>query len=102
MSDEDADADLQTMTIDGRIHTYMMNAFIDEADGLIAALVEQGVPGKLRPGRSYITRAPEFSDDARGRKKTREARRLGILNVWLVGEIEEADRTYRPSPPTFD
>jgi len=24
------------------------------------------------------------------------------VNVWLVGEIEEADRTYRPSPPTFD
>ena len=23
-------------------------------------------------------------------------------SIRLVGEIEEADRTYRPSPPTFD
>jgi hypothetical protein len=42
----------QTMTIDGRVPTYMSNAFVDEAEGLIAALVEKGIPGKLRPGRS--------------------------------------------------
>jgi hypothetical protein len=88
--------DPETKTIDGRTHTYMMNTFIDEADRLIAALVEKGIPGKLRPGRSYIWRAPEFSDDARGRKKSRGARRLGVVDIWLVGEIEEADRTYRP------
>jgi hypothetical protein len=90
----------QTKVIDGRTHTYMMNTFIDEADRLIAALVEKGIPGKLRPGRSYIWLAPEFSDDARGRKKSREATRLGIVDIWLVGEIEEADRTYRPGAPT--
>jgi hypothetical protein len=94
-----SDDDKQTMTIDGRVHTYMTNTFVDEADKVIAALVEKGVPGKLRPGRSYVRRAPGFSDDARGRKKSREARRLGIVGIWLVGEIEEADRTYRPSPP---
>lgn len=45
-----------TMTIDGQAHTYITNAFVEEAEGLIAALVEKGVPGKLRPGRSYISR----------------------------------------------
>jgi hypothetical protein len=93
--------DPQTKIIDGLTHTYMKNAFIDEADKLTAALVEKGIPGKLRPGRSYVWRAPEFSDDARGRKKSREAARLGIVDIWLVGEIEEADRTYRPSAPTL-
>ena len=94
--------DTQTMTIGGQVHTYMTNAFVDEAERMIAGLVEKGVPGKLRPGRSYIWRAPEFSDDARGRKKSREAGRLGIVDIWLVGEIEEADRTYRPRPQPFD
>jgi hypothetical protein len=32
---------------------------------LIAALVEKGVPSKLRPGRSYIARIPEFPEDTR-------------------------------------
>jgi len=86
----------ETMTIDGRAHTYITDAFVDEAERWIAALVENGVPGKLRPGRSYICRAPEFSDNARGRKKRRGAMRLGVVDIWLVGEIEEADRTYRP------
>jgi hypothetical protein len=89
--------DPETETIDGRTHTYMMNTFIDEADRLIAALVEKGIPGKLRPGRSYITRAPEFPGDTREARRKRDgARRLGVVNIWLVGEIEEADRTYRP------
>jgi hypothetical protein len=93
--------DTQTMTIDGRVHTYMTNTFVDEAEKLIATLVERGVPGKLRPGRSYVWRSPEFSDDARGRKKSKEAARLGIVDIWLVGEIEEADRTFRPGAPTI-
>ena len=49
MSDE-----LQTMTIDGQVHTCIVGTFVDEAEGLIEALVEMGVPGKLRPGRSYM------------------------------------------------
>ena len=36
-----SDDDTQTMTIDGRVHTYMTNAFVDEAERLIAALVEK-------------------------------------------------------------
>jgi hypothetical protein len=27
--------DLKTMTIDGRVHTYLTNAFVDEAEGRI-------------------------------------------------------------------
>ena len=42
--------DPQTMTIDGLVHTCITNTFVDEADGLIAALVEKGVPGKLGSG----------------------------------------------------
>ena len=92
--------DLQTMTIDGRVHTCITNSSVDEAEGLIAALVEKGVPGKLRPGRSYITRIPDFPENTReARRKQRKAISLGIRDIWLVGEIEEADRTYRPSPP---
>jgi hypothetical protein len=91
----------QTMTIDGRVHTYMTNAFVDEAEKLVAALVEKGVPGKLRPGRSYITRIPDFPENTReARRKQREAISLGVRDIWLVVEIEEADRTYRPGPPT--
>jgi hypothetical protein len=98
-----SDDDTQTMTIDGQVHTYMTNAFVDEAEKLIAALVEKGVPGKLRPGRSYITRIPEFPENTReARRKQREAISLGIRDIWLVGEIEEADRTYRPSLRPFD
>ena len=94
--------DPQTMTIDGRVHTCITNTFVEEADGLIAALVEKGVPGKLRPGRSYITRIPEFPEDTReARRKRSGAISLGVREIWMVGEIEEADRTYRPSPPTF-
>ena len=92
--------DLKTMTIDGRVHTYLTNAFVDEAEGLITTLVEKGVPGKLRPGRSYITRIPVFAEDTReARRKKRGAINLGVREIWMVGEIEEADRTYRPSPP---
>jgi hypothetical protein len=66
---------------------------------LIAALVQNGVPGKLRPGR--IMRIPEFPEDTReARRKRRGAINLGIREIWMVGEIEEADRTYRPAPPT--
>ena len=65
-----------------------------------AALVEKGAPGKLRPGRSYIARIPEFPEDTReARRKKRGAINLGVREIWMVGEIEEADRTYRPSPP---
>jgi hypothetical protein len=89
----------QTMTIGGRAHTYITNTFVDEAEGLIAALVEKGVLGKLRPGRSYITRVPEFPEDTReARRKRRGAINLGVREIWMVGEIEEADRTYRSSP----
>ena len=94
--------DLQTMTIDGQVHTWITNTFVDEAEGLNAALVEKGVPGKLRPGRSYITRIPDFPENTReARRKKRGAINLGVREIWMVGEIEEADRTYRPSPPTF-
>ena len=89
--------DPQMMIIDGRVHTCITNTFADEAEGLIAALVEKGVPGKLRPGRSYITRIPEGTQEAR--RKKRGAINLGVREIWMVGEIEEADRTYRPSPP---
>ena len=90
------------MTIDGRVHTCITNTFVEEADGLIAALVEKGVPGKLRPGRSYITRLPESPEDTReARRKKRGAINLGVREIWMVGEIEEADRTYRPIPPTL-
>ena len=54
--------DLQTMTIDGRTYTYVTNTFVQEAKLLIAALVEEGVPGKLRPGRTYIIRVPNFPE----------------------------------------
>ena len=85
--------DLTTLTIDGRVHTHMSNAFVDEAERLIAALVEKGVPGKLRPGRSYITRIPEFPGNTReARRKRSGAVSLGIREIWLVG----ADRTYAP------
>jgi hypothetical protein len=53
-----SDDDTQTLTIDGQVHTYMTNAFVNEAENVIAAFVEKGVPGKLRPGRSYIARIP--------------------------------------------
>ena len=33
--------DLETLTIDGRVHTYLTNAFVDEAERMIAALVEK-------------------------------------------------------------
>jgi hypothetical protein len=90
--------DLKTITIDGRVHTYLTNAFVDEAEGLIAALVEKGVPGKLRPGRSYIMRSPEYPGDTReARRKRSGAISLGIREIWVVGEIEEADRTYQPN-----
>ena len=96
MSDE-----LQTMTIDGQVHTCIVGTFVDEAEGLIEALVEMGVPGKLRPGRSYITRIPEFPEETpEDRRKKSGAISLGVREIWMVGEIEEADRTYRPSPPT--
>ena len=49
-----SDDDTQTMTIDGRVHTYMTNAFVDEAERLIAALVEKGCLASL--GR----RIPDF------------------------------------------
>jgi hypothetical protein len=85
-----------TMTIDGRAHTYITNAFVDEAEGLIAALVEQGVPGKLRPGRSYITRIPDLPEDTpAARRKRRGAINLGIREIWMVGEIEDADRSWQ-------
>ena len=42
-----SDDDTQTMTIDGRVHTYMTNAFVDEAERLIAALVEKGCLASL-------------------------------------------------------
>jgi hypothetical protein len=91
----------QTMTIDGQAHTLITSTFVDEAETLIAALVEKGITGKLRPGRNYITRIPELPEDTReARRKRRGALNLGILEIWLVGEIEEADRTNRPSPPT--
>jgi hypothetical protein len=51
--------DLTTVTIDGRVHTHMSNAFADEAE----------------PGRSYITRILNFLE-------TREkdaARGVGLL-----------------------
>jgi hypothetical protein len=93
----------ETMTIDGRAHTYITDAFVDEAERWIAALVENGVPGKLRPGRSYIIRIPEFPEDTReARHKRRGAINLGVREIWMVGEIEEADRINRPNPPTFD
>lgn len=87
------------MTIDGQAHTYITNAFVEEAEGLIAALVEKK-EFPASSGRVAAT-SPEFSDDARGRKNRREATRLGIVDIWLAGKIEEADRTYRPSSPTF-
>jgi hypothetical protein len=59
----------QTTTIDGRTHTYVTNTFQDEAEAMIAALVEKGVPGKLRPSRGNIICAPEIPGN------TREARR---------------------------
>jgi hypothetical protein len=34
--------------IDGRVHTYLANAFMDEAEALIAALVKKAVPGQAR------------------------------------------------------
>lgn len=90
----------ETMTIDGRTYTYMTNTFADEAEAMIAALVENGIPGKLRPGRSYIIRAPEFPGKTReARHKRSGAIRLGIREIWMEGEIEETDRTYRSSPP---
>lgn len=93
--------DLQTMTIDGRTYTYITSNFVEEAKLLIAALVEEGVPGKLRPGRTYVMRVPEFPGDTReARRKRSGAISLGIREIWTEGEIEEADRTYRPSPPT--
>ena len=68
--------DLTTMTIDGRVHTHMSNAFADEA----------------KPGRSYITHIPEFPGNTReGRRKSRKRSgtvSLGIREIWLVGEIE--------------
>ncbi len=89
-----SDDDTQTMTIDGRVHTYMTNAFVDEAERLIAALVEKGCLASL--GR----RIPDFPENTReARRKQREAISLGIRDIWLVGEIKEADRTYRPGPP---
>src|SRR5262245_54889929 len=88
MGDNDNQNDLKTTTIDGRVHTYLTNAFVDEAEGLIAALVEKGVPGKLRPGRSYITRIPEFPGDTpEARRKRRGAISLGVREIWVVGEI---------------
>jgi hypothetical protein len=65
--------DLTTVTIDGRVHTHMSNAFTDEAE----------------PGRSYITRIPEFPGNTReGRRKRSGTVSLGIREIWLVGEIE--------------
>ena len=91
-----SDDDTQTLTIDGQVHTYMTNAFVNEAENVIAAFVEKGVPGKLRPGRSYIARIPHFPENTReARRKQREVISLGIRDIWLVGEIEEADRAYR-------
>ena len=94
--------DPQTMTIDRRTYTYMTNTIADEAEAMITALVEKGVPGKLRPGRSYIICAPEIAGNTReARRKRSGAISLGICEIWMEGEIEEADRTYRPSPPTL-
>jgi hypothetical protein len=76
----------------------MTNAFVDEAEAMVAALVAKGIPGKLRPGRSCIIRTTEFPGDTReARRKRNGAISLGIRHIWLVGEIEEADRTYSPS-----
>jgi hypothetical protein len=91
----------QTMTIDGQAHTLITSTFVDEAEALVAALVEKGIPGKLRPGRNYITRIPEFPEGTReARRKKRGALNLGILEIWMVGKIEDADRTYCPNPQT--
>jgi hypothetical protein len=47
-------------------------------------------------------------DEALARKRKtavagnrRGAINLGVRGIWMVGEIEEADRTYRPSGPTL-
>lgn len=87
----------ETMTINGQVHTCITSVFQEEALSLIDALVKDGVPGKLRPGRAYIMRPPEFSEDTpEARRRKRGAMRLHIVTIWLVGEIEKADRTYRP------
>jgi hypothetical protein len=87
-----------TMIIDGQTYTYMTNTFADEAERLIAALVKEGVPGKLRPSRSYVIRIPDFPGNTReARRKRSGAISLGIREIWLVGEIEEADRKHHPT-----
>src|SRR3954468_10996942 len=88
--------DLQTMTIDGHVHTFMATEFAEEANGLIEKLVEKGVPGKLRAGRSFITRRPEPTEDTRDSKRNaRRANSLGIDEIWLGGEIDDEDRRWR-------
>ena len=99
MGDNDNQNDLKTTTIDGRVHTYLTNAFVDETEGLIAALVEKGVPGKLRPGRSYITRIPEFPGDTPEARRKR--RGLSVSAFAKSGWWERSKRPMGHTAPTL-
>jgi hypothetical protein len=86
--------DLKTLTIDGRVHTYLTSVFVDEGERLIAALVEKGVPGKLRPGHSYIIRTPEFPG-----AREKHAERGVVLLASAFAKSGWWARSKRPTGP---
>jgi hypothetical protein len=91
------DSELHCLTIHGVIHTHITNCGIEEAEHLIKKLVAHGVLHKLRPGRTYISRYGQADDDTlQQKKKAKQGVRLGVTEIWLVGEVEDADRTYEP------